>query len=64
MQGGVITVSDFATNREKLDKIQDIVNRLFEIPMPTAVYDKLLHVDSICDEPLFGANDELTEWGR
>lgn len=46
-------MTDFSTDREKLDAIQGIVNQIFSTVDDSEVYDRLLLIDSICDVPLW-----------
>jgi hypothetical protein len=58
-------MSDFATNREKLDKISNLVNEMFSAPgLSSQLYGRLMLIDSICDEPLFVAEDESKAWNE
>lgn len=56
-------MTNFATNRQKLDAIQEIVGNLFgQAGLNTTTVNALFLIDSICDEPLFAAKDETKAW--
>lgn len=58
------TSSDFSTNREKLEAIQEVVGSMFGQPLGAATIEGLMLIDSICDVPLFGALNEDKEWTK